>query len=363
MNEYEPPFPWFGGKSAVADALWGAFDSRAGNYVEPFGGSLTALMRRPGFDWRTGAWLIPEPTETVNDADVFVANFWRASKIEPEAVADHADWPVSECDLHARHVWLNGQREPMTRRLMGDPDWYDPKAAGWWVWGQCCWIAGGWCSGRGPWTSVDGLFVRGDEGGCVNRKLPHLGDAGRGVNRQLPHLGSAGQGVDRQIPHLGCAGQGAERQYREHLRSYISRLRDRLRRVRVCCGDWSRVCGPAVTFKHGTTAVLLDPPYSAEAGRDMGCYSIDCGSVAHAVREWAIAHGDNPLMRIALCGYDTEHAMPDGWRVYRWKAHGGYGNQGDGPGRENAARETIWFSPHCLPIEGDSLFAGVGGEP
>jgi hypothetical protein len=40
--------------------------------------------------------------------------------------------------------------------------------------------------------------------------------------------------------------------------------------------------------------------------------------------------------------------MPDSWTVVPWKAHGGYGSQGDGRGRENAARETIWFSPNCL---------------
>lgn len=92
-------------------------------------------------------------------------------------------------------------------------------------------------------------------------------------------------------------------------------------------------------------------PYSAEAGRDSNLYSVDDLSVAHAVREWAIANGDNPKMRIALCGYDTEHAMPDTWTAYAWKAHGGYGAQGQGRGRANAGREVLWFSPHCLSPE------------
>lgn len=52
----------------------------------------------------------------------------------------------------------------------------------------------------------------------------------------------------------------------------------------------------------------------------------------------------------ALCGYDTEHAMPDSWECYRWKAHGGYGSQGNGAGRDNAHRERIWFSPHCIRL-------------
>ena len=33
-----------------------------------------------------------------------------------------------------------------------------------------------------------------------------------------------------------------------------------------------------------------------------------------------------------------------------------YGSQGNGTGRENAARECIWFSPHCL-IDQLPLFA------
>jgi hypothetical protein len=71
-------------------------------------------------------------------------------------------------------------------------------------------------------------------------------------------------------------------------------------------------------------------------------------AVADEVREWAIEHGDDPLMRIALCGYEGEHEMPEMWECFAWKAHGGYANQGNNRGLENAYRERIWFSPHCL---------------
>jgi hypothetical protein len=33
---------------------------------------------------------------------------------------------------------------------MSDPDFFDPKVAGWWVWGQCLWIGSGWCQ-RPEW--------------------------------------------------------------------------------------------------------------------------------------------------------------------------------------------------------------------
>ena len=134
----KPPFPYFGGKSSIAPLVWERF-GLVRNYVEPFMGSLAVLMQRPQ----------PfEGTETVNDLDGFLANFWRATQHDPEAVAFYADWPVNENDLHARHIWLVGQRESITARLEGDPDWFDAKVAGWWVWGACCWIGSGWCSGN-----------------------------------------------------------------------------------------------------------------------------------------------------------------------------------------------------------------------
>ena len=125
------PFPWFGGKSRVADVVWERFgDVR--NYVEPFFGSGAVLLGRPG-----GA----RGTETVNDLDGFVANFWRAVALDPSAVWQWADSPVNEADLHARHVWLIQQMDDgFTDRLMGDPDFHDAKIAGWWVWGLCAWI-------------------------------------------------------------------------------------------------------------------------------------------------------------------------------------------------------------------------------
>ena len=89
---------------------------------------------------------------------------------------------------------------------------------------------------------------------------------------------------------------------------------------------------------------------AAEAGRENNLYEQEDLTVAHAVREWAIAKGTDPRYRIALCGYDTEHGahMPADWTPVKWKAKGGYGSQSNGAGRANRHREVIWFSPHCL---------------
>jgi hypothetical protein len=352
--KYKPPFPWFGGKSPVASLVWEAIGWDVVNYCEPFFGSGAALFLRPGG---------PGKIETVNDADGFVANFWRALQHDSDAVAEHADWPVNEADLHARHLWLLGQRERLTDQLCGDPEFYDAKAAGWWVWGQCCWIGSGWCSGRGPWTSVDGVMALRNTGRGVNRQLPHLGNTGRGVNRQLPHLGNTGRGVNRQLPHLGDTGKGDDTATprEDWLREYLGGFAARLRNVRVCCGDWSRVCGPSVTFRHGPTGVFLDPPYADSADRTEGLYATDCEQVAHAVREWAIEQGSNKLMRIVLAGYEGEHVMPDDWRVAEWEATGGYAliadDDDEAVGRANKKRERLWFSPHCKDQKQASLFA------
>ncbi len=328
---------------------------------------------------------VREVVSITTDTKTFVAeglashncNFWRALQRDCEAVAEAADNPVNEIDLHARHLWLIGERERITDRLAGDPEFYDAKAAGWWAWGLCCWIGGGWCSGNGPWQSVDGKMVLGNTGQGVKRQRPHLGP-GQGLNRKLPHLGHSkgvkrrrpdlgnGKGVNRKLPHLGDPGQGSEPETPdeitarlEWLKGYLRRFAARLRNVRVCCGDWSRVCGPSVTYYHGPTGVYLDPPYADTAGRNADIYAVDCQQVAHDVREWAIEQGKNPLMRIVMSGYEGEHQMPDDWRVIEWEAHGGYGHlcgDKEGKGLMNSHRERLWLSPACRKAAQQSLF-------
>jgi hypothetical protein len=198
------------------------------------------------------------------------------------------------------------------------------------------------------------LVHLGDAGRGVNRQLVHLGNAGQGVNRRLVHLGDAGRGVNRQLVHLGDAGRGVNRQL-DGMIDYMTALSERLRKVRVCSGDWSRVCGPSVTVKLGLTGIFLDPPYADTANRHEDLYAHDCLQVAHDVREWAIEHGENPLLRIALCGYDGEHNMPEHWAVYAWNAGVGYGGQAESR-TGNGTRERIWFSPACLEQRQQDLF-------
>ena len=156
------PFPWFGGKRTVTGDVWKRL-GKPKQYLEPFCGSAAMLLGAPD----------GKRVETINDADGFVANFWRAVAHDAEAVAREADWPVNETDLFARHSWLVRQAAGLTSKLHGDPEFYDVRIAGWWCWGACNWIGSGWCSGTGPWIH-DGEKI------VDSRQLPHLGNAGRG---------------------------------------------------------------------------------------------------------------------------------------------------------------------------------------
>jgi hypothetical protein len=424
--ELKAPFPWFGGKSKVAHLVWDRFGN-VDNYVEPFAGSLAVLLARPH----------AAQTETVNDMDCYLANFWRALSLDPYGLCEHADWPVNEADLHARHVWLVNQDE-FRERMKTDPEFYDVRVAGWWVWGISQWIGSGWCSrpewmgttnaartprGIQTWQQVPDMGTNGkgvhrkrpmvhgghtgkgihqdlnlrhmdgtilsSAGEGIHRKLPSLGDSGRGVARQLPSHGDSGRGVARQLPMLSGnqginregvtykrpmlsghgSGVGVHSERSSALLEYFEALAARLRRVRVCCGDWKRVTGPSVTVKHGVCGIFLDPPYDmrvvsdASSGRDGaapsdGLYANHDNDLSREVRSWAIENGANPLLRIALCGYEGEHAMPDSWACVPWKSRGGYGSQRRGGANDNAARERIWFSPYCIeegPLFRDTL--------
>ena len=301
------PFPWFGGKSKAAELIWSRFGVDCGNYVEPFFGSGAVWLNRPK---EYSGWA------TVNDLDGNIANLWRSMQLSHEAVAEAACWPVNECDLHARHLWLVNNLPKLAARLMADPEYHEPRTAGWWAWGVCSWIGSDWCAGDGPWHAET------DEAG-----IPAL-TLGKGVNRKLPHLGNGGRGVNRKL---------------DWLKEWFAELQAAMEGARVCCGDWERIMSPGTMTRNGTAAVMLDPPYSLTGA----VYAHDSSTVSGDVRRWCIEHGQKPHLRIALCGHDTEHNELEalGWTVETWAKSGGYQGADD--------RERIWFSPACIKAEDD----------
>ena len=350
------PYVWFGGKRKVAPMIWAALGD-VDNYIEPFFGAGAVYLLRPH-----------EPkTETINDYDGFVCNFWRAVQSEPDKVAALMNWPVNEVDLEARHRWLCRQpdKTEFLERMKLEPDFYDVKRAAWWCWGINAWIGAGWCGGNYYQEQHE---MSNGCGVCKGaNKRQHLGDAGHGVHRKRPHLGDAGHGVHRKLPSLGIAGKGEYERRGAVLRDWMLSLRDRLRNTRVCCGDWKRICTDGAMAHGRIKGVFLDPPYSKEANRDNDIYRCENLSVAHEARDWCLRNGDNPAIRIALCGYDTEHTelAGHGWRAVAWKSNGGYSNfsQVNQQGKLNKHREVVWFCPHCLRSGADDgILFDEGGK-
>jgi hypothetical protein len=264
---------------------------------------------------------------------------------------------VHNCDLHARgdaifypETHAAGARlyepygglEGWIAQLRSDPDFHDAKIAGYWLWGLSSWIGDNWGREAHNAKKVDRVAVG------VTGARPHLGNRGRGVNRQLPGMRS--QGV-RIIG--GQIGTCAEK--RASLVAYFNALADRLRNVRICCGDWSRVMGPSVLGAALPVGVFLDPPYS-DANRDAVYGAEESFTVAHDVRAWCLANGENRDYRIALCGYrEHDELAAAGWEPVKWKAAGGYSGQGKNGDNGNRHREVIWFSKGCIPASQPGL--------
>ena len=332
------PFPYFGGKASIADTVWSALGQPA-HFLEPFFGSGAVLLARPGYDPSSHV-------ESVCDADGYIANVWRAIRADPDGVAALCDWPVNHADLIARKKKLIAEGASLLERLCADETYYDTTLAGYWIWAASCWIG-------------SGLTRPG--------QIPHLSDSGKGLHAigQVPHVGNSGMGVHAigKRPHVSTAGMDSSTDPRDRLRApytpvlydWMRALAERLRRVRVVCGDWSRVCGGNWQINMGTVGVFFDPPYGVEAGRDPDLYHVESATVAADVREWAMARGSDPACRIVLAGYREEHVelISYGWREIRWTTGGGYANKkSDGMGSHspNRKRETLFLSPHCVEM-------------
>lgn len=356
--EREPlkaPFPYFGGKARIAGAVWERLGN-VHNYVEPFGGSLAVLLGRPvEHQW----WL---KRETVGDFTGHVVNFYRAVRSDPDGVAVAAAYPVTEADLTARHLWLVRYHDELAEKLAADPFFYDVEAAGWWVWGISAWVGGEWCSGLGPWHP--------DENGVP--------DDGPGVYRKMPMIAGnhGGKGIHRPVtgkdPVMEDGFPDVRGMYEGELKSRFRLLADRLFRVRIACGDWSRLTKSAVTPSgKEITGIFLDPPYDlglrrgdlyGPSDRSGGKKKKGVQNVAQVhddARTWALERGAESNLRIAYCAYSTDEEaelfLSASWVPLRWSAAGGYGLQSNREAKENRNREIIWFSPHCLRTDNESV--------
>ena len=291
------PFPYFGGKREVAPEVWEFFGANVRNYIEVFAGGLAVLLGRP-FPFRV---VEDRLIETVNDKDAMVINAWRALKCaDPYDLAKKVEIINSQQHLDALKKKMFDNYFLLNRLIRSDEDNYDPELAAIWLVGVRNSIGAGF-------TSVAGY----------HRKV-----SPRVKISDWP-LGSA--------------------------EACFTYLRYRLKHVNLMCSDWhDLVRKPTRTTIQGTTAIFIDPPYPNEGRSD--CYFEDNGSPSDAAADWAIQAirlDKAKKIKIAFCGYKRFYEKKfgdEGWTAYPWTGKG-YGLQGHGKGRANAAEETIWFSP------------------
>ena len=214
MQQLSSPFPYYGGKSRWIDIVWQRIGT-VGVFAEPCCGTAVMTLNSPE----------PAPREVICDLNAYICNFYRALRADPDAVAYHADWPTNHHDLTARHRWLLAQGPELSERMTADPDDFDCKIAGWWVWGQSSWIGHGWCdieqprgdtrpqvkSSRGTLT---GQGVSAQRARLpVEDKRPKVPDGG-GSDVQQQRDNVPGDGIPRMSNKTG--GRGVQQQ-RDHV--------------------------------------------------------------------------------------------------------------------------------------------------
>ena len=289
-------FPYIGGKYTIAPEInrrFGAIDTR----IDTFTGSSSWILASP-----------PVKHEIVNDLDGYVVNYLRAVKYAPEEVARHLDFPRAELELIAYHHYTRDRLPELVARMGGDPDYYDPVLAARWAYVMAHKYDPS-LNKSGGWLVHDGRLIY-----------------ERGAGRIRGSLNSRPSLLARLVK---------ERRVSE----YVAALSERLRNVCIFWNDFVVVAGKAKQPELGIVGILLDPPYPRHLHNYD--YDTDGADVWHRAARWAVSNGDNPRLRIAVCGYndaESDALFPSGWARFVWR-RSGIG--------QNKDRECIWFSPHC----------------
>ena len=327
------PFPYYGGKSRWAATVLERLGGDIKVYVEPFAGSLAVLLASD-----------VHAREVVCDTNGHICNFWRAIAADPEAVAYWADYPTIHQDLTARHRWLIQWARDNSATLSDDPEWFDAKAAGWWVWGISSWIGGQWCIDKGNPADQIPKFTASPGGFGVQAQRVNIPQ----VSDKRPHIDPRGGGQGVQVQRTALPNAPYSRGTR--LLPWFSALAERLKSVVVLNRSWESALSPTILMHTRTgpkppVGILFDPPYDV-ANRVATLYQSDADgtsdSVAAASWAWALEHGDT--YRIAYCCHVDDLVVPDGWESVEATFSGV-----KRPDRRDN-REMIMFSPACLKV-------------
>ena len=307
------------------------------------------------------------PREIVCDTDGGVCNFWRGIQTDPDEVAFWADYPTIHQDLTARHRWLINWVLENKEQLENDPEYYDARAAGWWVWGISIWIGGGWCQpdyrngvmedGRPsvqPHDGGKGVSVQRNK--LLDARMPHIGNSGgMGVSAQRKNMPSPKR--SHITSHNGGLGVSAQRTTRPDLLEYFYALADRLKKMVILNRSWESAVTVSVLQQTDTgpkphVGIFLDPPYLT-ASRSSDIYGSDAigesDKVARQTFEWAVEHGNK--YRIAYCCHEGDFEIPEGWDS-SVQSFGGIRDK-----KRTHKRDMVIYSPACLrKIENMSLF-------
>ena len=352
------PFPYFGGKSRLAPVVWEKFGI-VDRYIEPFFGSGAVLLANPN----------PAKMEVVCDTNGFICNFYRAVKADPEQTAHYADYPTIHQDLTARHKWLM-QWHAENGKQIEDPDFYDCKVAGWWVWGMSLWIGGEFCQIRRE--RRPNILPSGHGAGISKQvhidKRPEIKDSGggRGVSKQRvihdqrPHISdfSSGQGVSKQsritdgrpkVNNKSSSSHALANEHYDGILNWFTALSKRFERVIVLNRSWESAITPTVladtdSCRNITRGIFLDPPYLTDQRKDSLYQSDRDGTsddVAIASYEWAVENGNKDGYRIAYCAHEGDFPLPEGWTC-ETRSFSGIRKQ-----ERRDRQDIIMFSPGC----------------
>jgi len=326
------PFPYYGGKRRWDDTILQAFGpERKAVYVEPFVGSGAVLLANP----------LPYAREIVCDTSGYICNFHRALRAAPDETAYYADWPTIHHDLTARHRWLLRWGAENAERLSDDPDFYDAKAAGWWVWGMSLWIGGGWCLGK-PTRLPGGIPAVGSKMGGKGVSAQRI-DTGPGDTRPLVNHDWSGNGVSAQrinIPdsrqrsanRMGGYGVAAQKRGEgnpadhepmsgQRLQTWFRALAKRWESVIILNRDFESALTDTLLQQVKSSSkppvkVLLDPPYRTDR-RSKFLYDSDFAGesddVAERAYRWAVANADRPGFAVAYFCHEGDFPVPAGW--------------------------------------------------
>lgn len=297
------PFPWPGGKGRVAHVVWqGLGDPRT--YVEPFAGSLAALLGRPKSAHA-------RPVEIVSDLDGHVANFWRAFSRCPDLVREYADWPAIESELRERVEMLHASRAVIARSLEHDDEHFYAATAGWWAWAQTLCIA-------------------------ELRGFRYADGAPQRIERQ--------QQVLREIAGRVCGLTVMCGDWR-----------------RTC--ESAALARPGGAYFLDPPYGVGDLRYGAAVrpvapvGRPKPTQlDILWGDPSHVLRDalaWALDAGARGVRVCLASPASYAGDFGPGWQLYRWRRAGGavFGGRGEDADRD----ELLAFSPACDPVSGAEI--------